>query len=79
MLEKRLPAIVDRAAWEKITKEQPGIRWDSVENTAGFRGRPRKGNVYRFGGYKTQVREIIEGRQRLALRNKVKEEKRLEI
>ena len=34
MLEKRLPAIVDRAVWEKITKGQAGIRWDNaVEKT----------------------------------------------
>ena len=30
MPEKRLPAIVDRAVWEKIKKEQAGIRWDNV-------------------------------------------------
>ena len=28
--EKRLPAIVDRAVWEKITKRRAGIRWDNV-------------------------------------------------
>ena len=26
----RLPAIVDRAVWEKVTKGRAGIRWDSV-------------------------------------------------
>ena len=30
MLEKRLPAIVDRAVWEKKTKGRAGIRWDNV-------------------------------------------------
>ena len=30
MPKKRLPAIADRAVWEKITKERAGIRWDSV-------------------------------------------------
>ena len=29
MAEKRLPAIVDRAVWEKTTKGRPG-RWDNV-------------------------------------------------
>ena len=29
----------------------------------------------KFGGYKTEVKEIIEERETLALRNKVKEEK----
>ena len=30
MPEKRLPTIVDRAVWEKITKGRAGIRWDNV-------------------------------------------------
>ena len=30
MPEKRLPAIVDRAVWEKIKKGPAGIRWDNV-------------------------------------------------
>ena len=30
MPEKRLPAIVDRAVWEKTTKGRAGIRWDNV-------------------------------------------------
>ena len=34
MPEKRLPAIVARDVWEKITKGRAGIRWDNVvENT----------------------------------------------
>ena len=28
--EKRLPAIADRAVWEKITKGRAGIEWDNV-------------------------------------------------
>ena len=28
--EKRLPAIADRAVWEKITKGRAEIRWDNV-------------------------------------------------
>ena len=28
--KKRLPAIVDRAVWERVTKGRAGIRWDSV-------------------------------------------------
>ena len=27
---KRLPAIVDRAVWEKIRKGRAGIRWDNI-------------------------------------------------
>ena len=30
MLEKRLPAVADRAVWELITKKLAGIRWDNV-------------------------------------------------
>ena len=30
MSKKRLPAIADRAVWEKVTKGRAGIRWDSV-------------------------------------------------
>ena len=30
MPQTRLPAIVDRAVWEKVTKGRVGIRWDSV-------------------------------------------------
>ena len=28
-----LPAIVDRAVWEKATKERAGVRWDSAVET----------------------------------------------
>ena len=46
----------------------------------GVRGRPRRGTVIeKFGGYKTNVKGRREERERLALRNKVKEEKHLEI
>ena len=33
----------------------------------------------KFGGYKTEVKEIIEEREELALTHKVKKEKHLEI
>ena len=36
-------------------------------------------SIEKFGGYKTEVEEIIEEKERLALRNMVEEEKRLEI
>ena len=28
MQRKRLPALVDRVVWKKVTKGQAGIRWD---------------------------------------------------
>ena len=30
VLKKWLPAIADRAVWNKVTKGRAGIRWDSV-------------------------------------------------
>ena len=30
MPKKRLPAMADRTAWEKVRKGGAGIRWDSV-------------------------------------------------
>ena len=46
----------------------------------GFRGRPRKDtSIENFGGYKIEVKERLKERERQALRNKAKEEKRLEI
>ena len=80
--EKKLPAIVDRAVWEKLTKGGAGIRWDNVvekkwKDLGGYQEEVL--STEKFGGYKTQVKERIEKRERLALRNKVKEEKSLEI
>ena len=49
----------------------------------GFRRRPKRGTAYReienLGGYKTDLKERAEGRERLALRNRVKKEKHFEI
>ena len=62
MPEKRLPAIVDRAVWEKITKGQAGIRWDNVIEKIwkGLGGDQEKVlSAEKFGGYKTEVEEII--------------------
>ena len=66
MRNKRLPAIVDRAVWEKVTNGRAGIRWDSVFEKVrkGIRGNKeelRSGG--RFGGYKTEVEEMIERRE----------------
>ena len=36
-------------------------------------------SIEKFGGYKTELKERIEERERLALRNKVNEEKHLDI
>ena len=32
--KKRLPAIADRAVWEKVTERRAGMRWDSVVKKA---------------------------------------------
>ena len=74
--------MADRVVWEQVTKGQAGIRWDSVvENVWNDMG----GNqeellpLEKFAGYKTEVKERPEIGEMLALRNKVKEEERLEI
>ena len=66
MPKKRLPAISDRAVWEKVTKGRAGIRWDSVINKVW------KDRIYRtsqenilctekFGGDKTEVKKEGKG------------------
>ena len=81
MLKKRLPAIAGRVAWEKVTQGS----WNKVaklsrESMEGYRRKPRRDTVHReVWGYKTEVKEMIEIRKRLALRNKGEEEEHLEI
>ena len=80
MPEKRLLAIVDRAVWKKITKGRAGLRRDNVVEKMwkDLRGDQEEVlSIKKFGGYKTEVKEIIEERERLALRNKAKAEKHL--
>ena len=76
-----MPVIADRAVWEKVTKERAGIGWDSVvEKVLKDIGRQEDIlSIEKFAGYKTEVKERIEIRERLALRNKVMEEEHLEI
>ena len=79
-LKKRLPAIADRAVWEKATKGRAGTMWDIVVEKVW---KDIGGNqedilaVEKFAGCKTEIKENIEIRERLALRNKVKEEEHL--
>ena len=82
MPKKRLPAIADRAVSDKVTKGRAGIRWDSVvekvwKDIGGNQGEIL--SIEKFAGYKTEVKERPEIGEMLALRNKVKEEERLEI
>ena len=71
-----------RALWEKATKGRAGTRWDSVVEKVW---KDIGGNqeqiltTEKFAGCKTEVKEEIEIRERLALRNRVKEEENLEI
>ena len=55
MPQKRLPAIADRAVWEKLTKGRAGIRWDSVVEKAWKDiGRNQEIlSIEKFAGYKT--------------------------
>ena len=54
MPKKRLPAIADRAAREKVTKGRAGIRWDDVVEKAwnDIGGNHEEIlSIERFGGY----------------------------
>ena len=65
----------ERASWNTV-----GCR--SEESMEGNRRKPRRVYVRReekFRRYKTEIEERIETRERLALRNKVKSGKHLEI
>ena len=57
------------------------MRWDSVVEKVwtGIGGNQEEIllSIEKFAGYKTEVKERIEIRERLALRNKVKEEEHL--
>ena len=77
MPEARLPAIVDRAVWEKIPEGRAGIRWDTViEKIWKDLGGDQEEvlSIEKFGGYKIEARERIEETERQALRNLVKKE-----
>ena len=82
MPEERLPAVADRAAWEKITKRRAGTRWDNVvEQIWKGLGRDQDEvlSIEKFDGYKTKGNNRAEKRERLALMNMAIEEKHLEI
>ena len=68
MPKMRLPAMVDRTVWEKITKGRAGRRWDNVVEKIwkDLRGDQEEVlSIEKFGGYKTEVKGIIEERKRL--------------
>ena len=76
MPKKRLPAIGDRAVWEVVTTGRAGIRRDSVvvkvwKDIGGNREYIMSILVEKFGGYKTEEKERMEGMKRLALRSDV--------
>ena len=82
MLKKRLPAILDRAVLEKVTKGQAGIRWDNVVEREWKDIGEKQEEVIsaeKFGRCEAEVEERIERREMLALRNKVESEKYLEV
>ena len=77
-----MPAIVDRAVREKVTKGRAGIRRDNVvesvwQDIGG--NQEEEMSTGRFGRYYAEVEEGIEIRERLALRTKVESESQLEI
>ena len=74
--------MADRAVWEKATRGRARIWSDSIveqvwKDTGG--NQEDIVSIEKFAGYKTEVKERIEIRERLALRNKVKEGEHLEI
>ena len=71
MPKKRLAATADRAVW------RAGIRWAIVVEKVGKDIGGNQENILsteKFAGYKTEVKERIETKERLALKIKVKEE-----
>ena len=82
MPKKRLPAIVDRAVWEKVTKERAGIRWDSVVEKVwkDTGGKPRRADVRRKV-WEVQGRSTRHDKKKgkASAKNKVESEKHLEI
>ena len=74
-----MPAIADKAVWEKISKGRAGIIWDSVVEGVwkDIGGNPKEVlSLNKCGGYRTHVNKGVDIRERLALRDKVKSEKR---
>ena len=82
MPKKSLSAISDRAVRDRVTKWRAGLRWGSVvekvwKNIGG--NQEEILSIVRFAGYKTEAGEMIEIREKLALRNKLKGEEHFEI
>ena len=68
--KKRLPAIANSAVWEKVTKGRTEIRGDNVVDTVwkGIGNQEDMLSMEKFGGHKTQAKERIERRKRLAVK-----------
>ena len=65
-----MPAIVDRAVWKKVAKGQH-VRWDKEVDRVWQEIGGNKDEVPSIGesaGYKTKVRDMIETREKGALR-----------
>ena len=57
-----MPAIADRAVWEKVTKGRAGVRWDSVvEKVRKNIGANQEEmlSIEKLAGCKTEVKENI--------------------
>ena len=81
MQSERLPAIVDRAVWKKVTRGQP-VRWDKEVEKVWQEIGGNKDEVLSIGesaGYMTKVRDMIETREKGALRCNVDKEEHLKI
>ena len=74
---KRLPAVAHRAVWKKVTTVQP-VRWDKEVEKVWQEIGGNKDEVLSIGesaGYKTKVRDMIETREKGALRCKSRQGK----
>ena len=79
-----MPAIVDRFVWKKRTKRKAGIRWDIVveniwKEIIGGNMKKEIMSIEDGEEYKTKVSDMMEIRDKKALRQKVDEEEDLMI
>ena len=79
-----MPVIVDRSVREKVTKGRAGMRWVRVAERMWKdigRNQEEAVSVDKFGRYKrkTDVEEMVERRERLALGYKLKSEKHVKM
>ena len=69
--KKRLTARANSPVWEKVTKGRAGMRWDNVVDKVWMEiggNNEDMLSMEQFWGYKTEAKERIKIRERLALK-----------